>query len=99
MPKIYILTPCRKPATSLNDPFPAPVLLPKISQINDCADYESELAVVIGKACRNVTEAEADDYILGYTACNDVSSRAPQFRDSQWCYSKSFDGACPIGNH
>lgn len=32
-----------------------------------------------------------------YTASNDVSSRAQQFAQSQWCYSKSFDGACPIG--
>ncbi|KAH7203448.1 5-carboxymethyl-2-hydroxymuconate isomerase [Fusarium oxysporum] len=48
----------------------------------DSADYESELAVVIGKTCRNVTESQAYDYVLGYTACNDVSSRAPQFRDT-----------------
>jgi 2-keto-4-pentenoate hydratase/2-oxohepta-3-ene-1,7-dioic acid hydratase in catechol pathway len=36
-------------------------------------------------------------YVAGYTASNDVSSRAQQFAQSQWCYSKSFDGACPIG--
>ncbi|KAF4415063.1 fumarylacetoacetate hydrolase [Fusarium acutatum] len=86
-----------KPATSLNDPFPSPIPLPKISQSSDSADYEAELAVVIGKTCRNVIEDEAYDYVLGYTACNDVSSRAPQFRDSQWCFSKGFDGACPLG--
>ncbi|KAM0207770.1 hypothetical protein ACHAPA_011660 [Fusarium lateritium] len=91
------LIPCRKPATSLNDPFPSPVSLPKISQSTDSADYEAELAVVIGRTCRNVKEAEANDFILGYTACNDVSSRAPQFRDSQWSFSKGFDGACPLG--
>uniref|UniRef100_A0A0D2Y1E1 Fumarylacetoacetase-like C-terminal domain-containing protein n=1 Tax=Fusarium oxysporum (strain Fo5176) TaxID=660025 RepID=A0A0D2Y1E1_FUSOF len=89
--------PERKPATSLNDPFPSPVPLPKISQSTDSADYEAELAVVIGRTCRNVTETEANDYVLGYTACNDVSSRAPQFRDSQWSFSKGFDGACPLG--
>ncbi|EMT70410.1 homoprotocatechuate catabolism bifunctional isomerase/decarboxylase [Fusarium oxysporum II5] len=86
-----------KPATSLNDPFPSPIPLPKISQSTDSADYESELAVVIGKTCRNVTESQAYDYVLGYTACNDVSSRAPQFRDSQWCFSKGFDRSCPLG--
>ena len=37
------------------------------------------------------------DYVLGYTASNDVSSRAKQFSQSQWCFSKGFDGACPIG--
>ncbi|KAF5558505.1 fumarylacetoacetate hydrolase [Fusarium napiforme] len=87
----------KKPATSLNDPFPSPIPLPNISQSSDSADYEAELAVVIGKTCRNVKEDEAYDYVLGYTACNDVSSRAPQFRDSQWCFSKGFDGACPLG--
>lgn len=37
------------------------------------------------------------DYVLGYTAANDVSSRTSQFAQSQWCYSKGFDGACPLG--
>lgn len=44
-----------------------------------------------------MSEADALDYVLGYTACNDISSRASQFAQSQWCYSKGFDGACPIG--
>lgn len=37
------------------------------------------------------------DYILGYTAANDISARKSQFAQSQWCYSKGFDGSCPIG--
>lgn len=37
------------------------------------------------------------DYVLGYTAANDVSSRVSQLNQSQWCFSKGFDGACPIG--
>ena len=53
--------------------------------------------MVIGKDAKNVSETEALDYVLGYTASNDVSSRAAQFAQSQWCYSKGFDGACPIG--
>lgn len=86
-----------KPATSLADPFPAPTIIPKHTVASDTADYESELVVVIGKSCKNVTEEEALDYVLGYTAGNDVSSREEQFAQSQWSYSKGFDGACPIG--
>ena len=52
---------------------------------------------MIGKACKDVPEADALDYVLGYTAANDVSSRTAQFAQSQWGYSKGFDGACPVG--
>ncbi|KAI1694098.1 fumarylacetoacetate (FAA) hydrolase family domain-containing protein [Ditylenchus destructor] len=86
-----------KPDTSLGDPYPAPTILPKITQVDDCGDYESELAIVIGKEYKNVSEADAYDYVLGYTAANDVSSRTSQFAQSQWSFSKGFDGACPIG--
>jgi len=53
--------------------------------------------VVIGKSAKNVSKDEAMDYILGYTAANDVSSRTSQFTQSQWCFSKGFDGSCPLG--
>lgn len=53
--------------------------------------------MVIGKAAKNVSEDEALDYVLGYTAANDISSREAQLSQSQWCFSKGFDGACPIG--
>ncbi|CAI6099517.1 unnamed protein product [Clonostachys chloroleuca] len=86
-----------KPNTSLGDPWPAPTVLPKLSQIDDCADYEAELAVIIGKSAKNVTEAEAMEYVLGYSAANDISSRTSQFNTSQWCFSKGFDGSCPLG--
>ncbi|KAM5354982.1 hypothetical protein ACJ41O_001628 [Fusarium nematophilum] len=86
-----------KPSTALGDPWPAKTILPKITQLDDCGDYEAELAVVIGKAAKNVSEEDAMDYVLGYTACNDVSSRTSQLAQSQWCYSKGFDGACPLG--
>ncbi|EXJ55492.1 hypothetical protein A1O7_08419 [Cladophialophora yegresii CBS 114405] len=86
-----------KPDTSLGDPWPAPTVLPKITQLDDCGDYEAELAVVIGKTAKDVSEADAMSYVLGYTACNDISSRTPQFAQSQWSFSKGFDGACPIG--
>jgi 2-keto-4-pentenoate hydratase/2-oxohepta-3-ene-1,7-dioic acid hydratase in catechol pathway len=64
---------------------------------DDSADYESELVIVIGRSAKNVSEDAAMDYVLGYTAANDVSARTSQFAQSQWCYSKGFDGACPIG--
>lgn len=86
-----------KPATALADPYPAPTIIPKFTLKDDCCDYESELAIVIGKKCKDVSEAEALEFVLGYTAANDVSSRAEQFAQSQWSYSKGFDGACPIG--
>lgn len=87
----------RKAASSLADPWPQPTIIPKHTLADDCADYESELAVVIGKSCKNVSEAEALDYVLGYTAANDVSSRKSQLAQSQACYSKGFDGSCPLG--
>lgn len=87
-----------KPNTALGDPWPAPTLLPKITQNDGSGDYESELAIVIGKAAKNVSEENAMDYVLGFTAANDVSSRVSQLNQSQWCFSKGFDGACPIGN-
>lgn len=86
-----------KPSTSLADPYPAPTIIPKHTLKDESCDFESELVIVIGKKCKNVSEADALDYVLGYTASNDVSSRASQFAQSQWSYSKGFDGACPIG--
>jgi 2-keto-4-pentenoate hydratase/2-oxohepta-3-ene-1,7-dioic acid hydratase in catechol pathway len=63
-------------------------------------DYECELAVVMGpRPCRNVSEEDALDYVLGYTAANDVSARKWQGKKggSQWCRSKSYDTFCPLG--
>lgn len=86
-----------KPATALADPWPAPSILPKITQRDSTGDYESELAIIIGKTAKNVSEQDALDYVLGYTAANDVSSRTAQTSQSQWCFSKGFDTACPLG--
>ncbi|KAL7965221.1 hypothetical protein HDV63DRAFT_397897 [Trichoderma sp. SZMC 28014] len=86
-----------KPSAALGNPWPAPTVLPKITQADDCGDYESELALIISKPAKNVSEEEAMDYVLGYTAANDVSSRTSQLNQTQWCFSKSFDGACPLG--
>ncbi|MEA2622893.1 MAG: hypothetical protein QOH61_1803 [Chloroflexota bacterium] len=60
-------------------------------------DYEAELAVVIGRTARRVSEADAFRYVLGYTALNDVSARDLQFGDRQWVRGKSLDTFCPIG--
>jgi 2-keto-4-pentenoate hydratase/2-oxohepta-3-ene-1,7-dioic acid hydratase in catechol pathway len=86
-----------KPSTSLADPWPAPTILPKITQVDNTGDYESEMVIVIGRDAKDVNEADALDYVLGYTAANDVSSRTSQMNQSQWCFSKGFDTACPIG--
>jgi 2-keto-4-pentenoate hydratase/2-oxohepta-3-ene-1,7-dioic acid hydratase in catechol pathway len=64
----------------------------------DEVDYEAELAVVIGKECKNVEVDQAGDYILGYTCANDVSARDCQIKiDKQWARAKSFDTFCPLG--
>lgn len=60
-------------------------------------DYEAELAVVIGKTCKNVKEDEAAQYIFGYTCLNDVTARDLQKKDGQWTRAKSFDTFCPLG--
>ncbi|KAJ5892213.1 uncharacterized protein N7473_008441 [Penicillium subrubescens] len=86
-----------KPSTALADPFPAPTVLPKITQQDGTGDYESEMVIVLGRDAKDVPESEALDYVLGYTAANDVSSRTFQMNQSQWCFSKGFDGSCPIG--
>ncbi len=75
-----------------------PIVLPT-HLASDEVDYEAELAVVIGKACKNVTRATALDYVLGYTCANDVSARDWQIKrgGSQWSRGKTFDTFCPLG--
>jgi 2-keto-4-pentenoate hydratase/2-oxohepta-3-ene-1,7-dioic acid hydratase in catechol pathway len=61
-------------------------------------DYEAELAVVIGKRASKVSEADAFDYIAGYTNCHDVSARDLQLeKGDQWIMGKSLDTFCPLG--
>jgi 2-keto-4-pentenoate hydratase/2-oxohepta-3-ene-1,7-dioic acid hydratase in catechol pathway len=64
-------------------------------------DYEGELAVIIGRSCKNVSSKNALDYVLGYTCGNDVSARDWQIKygGSQWCRGKTFDSFCPLGPH
>lgn len=60
-------------------------------------DWEGELAVVIGRTARKVSEEEALDYVFGYTIANDVSARDLQTRDKQWTRAKGLDTFCPLG--
>jgi len=70
------------------------IIYPKTSQQ---VDYEAELAVVIGKKCRNINAEHVNDVIAGYTCFNDVTARDLQQRDGQWTRAKSFDTFAPIG--
>ncbi len=75
-----------------------PIVLPEHLKSNE-VDYECELAVVIGRKCKNVSRADALDYVLGYTCANDVSARdwQKEMGGSQWCRGKTFDTFCPLG--
>ncbi|MDK2826968.1 2-keto-4-pentenoate hydratase/2-oxohepta-3-ene-1,7-dioic acid hydratase (catechol pathway) [Methanolobus vulcani] len=70
------------------------IMYPKISKQ---VDYEAELAVVIGKRCRNITYDRAYDVIAGFTCFNDVTARDLQQKDGQWTRAKSFDTFAPVG--
>lgn len=60
-------------------------------------DYEAELAVILRKDAKNVSEEDVKDYIFGYTIINDVSARTIQTRHKQWYFGKSLDGFTPMG--
>lgn len=76
----------------------APIQIPRHLR-SEQVDYECELAVVIGKACKNVSRATALNYVLGYTCCNDVSARDWQLKygRGQWSRGKTFDTFSPLG--
>ncbi len=80
--------------TAINDPGGTISWSPELTQQ---VDFEAELAVVIGKKARRVTEAEALSYVFGYTAANDVTARDLQYGDKQWVRGKSLDTFCPLG--
>ena len=76
----------------------APIEIPT-HLASECVDYECELAVVIGRRCKNVSAADALDYVLGYTCANDVSARDWQkdWGGGQFCRGKTFDTFAPLG--
>lgn len=82
-----------KPSTTLIGPGDA-IVYPEISK---SVHHEGELAVVIGKRGRNLSEADALDVVFGYTLANDVTARDLQKSDSQWTRGKGFDTFCPVG--
>lgn len=87
-----------KPSTALSGPED-PIPVPSIAQIDNETDYECELVVVIGKPCRDVSQEDALDYVLGYAVGNDMSQRQWQIKKGggQWSLGKMFDGWAPFG--
>ena len=79
---------------SLTGPFADVEIGPRVTEQ---ADYEVELAVIIGRTAKGVSEADALDYVFGYAVANDVSARDWQRSDGQFSRSKSADTFCPIG--
>jgi len=88
-----------KAATSVTGPR-SPIVIPRSCLARPEVDFEVELAIVIGKPARNVSEADALAHVLGYTVANDVSARRWQDKrkgGGQWTRAKSFDTFCPLG--
>lgn len=84
-----------KATTALQHPG-RPIALPK--SVPNEVDFEAELAIVIGRRVKNVSESDAFSSVLGYTCANDVSARDCQKKlDKQWARGKSFDTFCPLG--
>ena len=75
-----------------------PVEIPR-HLASEQVDYECELAIIIGRKAKNVSADKAIDYVLGFTAANDISARDWQIQHggSQWCRGKTFDTFCPLG--
>ncbi|RSX55454.1 2-hydroxyhepta-2,4-diene-1,7-dioate isomerase [Bifidobacterium dolichotidis] len=82
-----------KPSTSVIGPDD-PIVYPVFS---DEMCYEPEVAVVMGRIAKNVSAADAMDYVLGFTCTNDVTLRDLQQGDPMWTRSKGFDTSCPLG--
>src|SRR5450432_1374070 len=83
-----------KPSTSVTgpgDPVARPV------KLSERVDFEGELAVVIGRLCRDVPAERVPEVIFGYTCANDITARDLQARDGQWTRAKGFDTFCPLG--
>jgi acylpyruvate hydrolase len=80
-------------ASSLAGPHDALYLPAESAQV----DYEGELAVVIGRPGRRISEDEASQHVLGYTVANDVSMRDYQYKTHQWMQGKAWDGCTPLG--
>ena len=82
-----------KPNTSVIGPNDT-IVWPEMSER---VDHESELAIVIGRLCKDVPIERVNDVIFGYTIANDVTARDLQKKDGQWTRAKSFDTFCTVG--
>ena len=82
-----------KPNTSVIGPGDTIVYPPQTSNLH----FEGEVAVVIGRICKDVPTERAADVVFGYTLANDVSARDLQVSDGQWSRAKGFDTFCPLG--
>ncbi len=71
-----------------------PIILPSMSRQ---VDFEGELAIIIGKNCRNVAESKIPEHIFGFACANDVTARDLQRQDGQFGRAKGFDSFAPIG--
>jgi 2-keto-4-pentenoate hydratase/2-oxohepta-3-ene-1,7-dioic acid hydratase in catechol pathway len=65
--------------------------------MSERVDHEAELAIVIGRICKDVPRERVNDVIFGYTVANDVTARDLQKKDGQWSRAKGFDTFCPLG--
>jgi 2-keto-4-pentenoate hydratase/2-oxohepta-3-ene-1,7-dioic acid hydratase in catechol pathway len=83
-----------KPSTAVCGPGD-PIVRP--TGISERVDFEGELAVVIGRLCRDVPAERVAEVVFGYTCANDVTARDLQKRDGQWARAKGFDTFCPLG--
>jgi 2-keto-4-pentenoate hydratase/2-oxohepta-3-ene-1,7-dioic acid hydratase in catechol pathway len=83
-----------KPSTSVIGPGEAIAYPEKLSER---VDFEGELAVVIGRLCRDVPVERVKEVVFGYTCANDVTARDLQDKDGQWTRAKGFDTFCPLG--
>lgn len=82
-----------KPPSSIINPGDKIVHPPQSERV----DYEAEIALVIGKTAKNVSEDDAEKHIFGFTCVNDVTARDLQKKDGQWSRAKGFDTFCPVG--
>jgi 2-keto-4-pentenoate hydratase/2-oxohepta-3-ene-1,7-dioic acid hydratase in catechol pathway len=83
-----------KPSTAVTGPGDA-IRYPV--KLTDRVDVAGELAVIIGRLCRQVPRERAEDVVFGYTCASDVTARDLQARDGQWTRAKGFDTFCPLG--
>jgi 2-keto-4-pentenoate hydratase/2-oxohepta-3-ene-1,7-dioic acid hydratase in catechol pathway len=83
-----------KPPTSVIGPHEP---IPSFLDASNSTDYEGEIAVVIGRGGRGISEADAYAHVFGYTIVNDVTARTLQHKHRQWILGKGIDGFCPMG--